>query len=77
MYSRAQDELRNPEIKRHPWEGLEGSIVIQCDIRQAGLFDILAKVQIKFKRQLFNVITCDFPHNIQFKTRVGKTFLPY
>ncbi len=50
MYSRAQDEIRDPRIKRHPSEGPEGSIVIQSDIREAGLFDILAKVQIKFKR---------------------------
>jgi hypothetical protein len=77
MYSRAQDELRDPKIKRHPVEGPEGSVPIHCDIREEGLFDTLAKVQKKFRRTLFDVITCDYPHNIQFKTRHGKTFLPY
>ncbi len=76
-YDRAMRELRRPFETRPEGAGPAGSIAINGDIREDRILETLGKVQEKYTNQLFDVITSDFPHNIQFKTRKGKTFLPF
>jgi hypothetical protein len=46
-------------------------------VTEEGLFDSLAKVQLEFEDKLFDAVLIDFPHDIQFKNKVGKDWIKY